>query len=45
MRQTPSPDADKHRRAELESVTRLAHKVDPKRAPDGRFRRRKKGEK
>lgn len=45
MKQTPSPEADKHAREALESVTRLAHKVDPKRGPTGRFRKRAKGEK
>jgi hypothetical protein len=43
--ETPRPDADKRRRRELDSLTRLAHRVDPKRHADGRFRRREKGEK
>lgn len=45
MKQTPNPDADKRRRGELDKLRKLAHRVDPRRQADGRFRARHTGEK
>ena len=41
----PTKASTKHRDAEQAAITRLAHKVDPKRDAGGKFRKRKTGEK
>lgn len=43
---TPAPTkrSTKRRDAEQAAITRLAHKVDPKRDDTGKFRKRQQGE-
>lgn len=46
MKPPPAPTkaSTKHRDAEQAAITRLAHKVDPKRDGTGKFRKRRQGE-